>query len=420
MTKFNGNIDSYFEQKEMIRMQLAAKALSLQQKRDEILDFVARFGAKATKASQAQSRLKSLNKMETIEIKPLPITARINIPEPTRTGKLILSIKDVELGYGPKIILKKVNLVLANGDHLAVVGLNGAGKTTLLKALSGNLEPLRGSIETGYQVSIGYYAQHVAENLNPNHDVLEAMSELAHPEMTRQDALNLAGSLLFSGGDVKKKVSVLSGGEKARVALGRIILQKSPCLILDEPTNHLDFQTVEALTQALMSYPGTLVIVSHDRSFIRRIGTKILEIRRGHVDVYGGTYDEYVWSIEQNLANGHFPQVEEVHSTAADSQNSTASSGTDSTLSRRDQKKLLDRQLRIVERDLEALDRKLHAHQKLVHQVNEEILKASDVEKLKLIQKIGKIQIELDQFEEKWLAMSEEKESLGEQLKRLD
>ena len=412
MTKFNGNIDAYFDQKEMLRAQLAAKALSLQQKRDEILDFVARFGAKATKASQAQSRLKSLDKMETIEIKPLPITARIQIPAPIRTGKMILNLKDVELGYGSKIILRNINLMLANGDHLVVVGLNGAGKTTLLKALAGTLEPLRGSIESGYQVSIGYYAQHVAENLNPSHDVLEAMSELAHPEMTRQDALNLAGSLLFSGNDVKKKISVLSGGEKARVALGRIILQKSPCLILDEPTNHLDFQTVEALTQALMGYPGTVVIVSHDRSFIRRIGTKILEIRRGHVDVYGGTYEEYVWSLEKNLAAGNYFEPEaydESATTARGSVESTPQTNSD----RREQKKLADRQLRMIERDLDTLDRKLHAHQKQIHQLNDEILRASDVEKLKLIQKIGVIQTELSRFEEDWLALSEKKELLS-------
>jgi len=262
----------------MLRTQLEARAMSLQEKKEEVLKFVARFGAKASKASQAQSRLKSLDKMESIELKPLAVSASIKIPPPIRTGKLITTIENADMGYGEKIVLKNVNFKFHNSDHIAVVGLNGAGKSTFLKVLARVLPPLKGSLELGLNVSIGYYAQHVAESLNSSSTVIDEMLKKAHDSITRQDALNMAGSLLFSGDDIKKKVSVLSGGEKSRVALGQILLQKAPCLVLDEPTNHLDFQTVEALTQALMDYEGTVAVVSHDRSFIRRIGTKILEI----------------------------------------------------------------------------------------------------------------------------------------------
>ena len=301
ITKYNGNIDDYFEQKTLLRTQLESRALSLQEKRDEVLAFVARFGAKASKAKQAQSRLKSLDRMESIELKALPVTAAIKLPPPTHAGKSIITMTNVNLGYGEKTILKKIDFTLINGDHLAVVGLNGAGKSTFLKALAQRLEPQAGCIELGYQVSIGYYAQHVAESLDPKKTVIEEMIAKAHPEVSRQEGLNMAGSLLFSGDDIHKKISVLSGGEKSRVALGQILLQKAPCLILDEPTNHLDFQTVEALTQALTSYEGTLVVVSHDRSFIRRVGKKIVEINHGKASIYPGSYDEYIWSLEKGI-----------------------------------------------------------------------------------------------------------------------
>jgi ATP-binding cassette subfamily F protein 3 len=191
---------------------------------------------------------------------------------------------------------------IKRGDHVAVVGLNGAGKSTLLKGIVGTLKPLEGTRELGYEVKIGIFNQHVIEVLNPNHTVLESLEDAAHKDVKRQEVLNMAGSLLFSGDSTRKKIEMLSGGEKSRVALGRLLLEKVPCLLLDEPTNHLDFQTVEALTQALIHYKGTFVVVSHDRGFIKRVGTKILEVSSGEVMLYPGTYDEYVWSLQKRLA----------------------------------------------------------------------------------------------------------------------
>jgi ATP-binding cassette subfamily F protein 3 len=416
--KFNGTIEDYFDQKTMLRQQLAARAMSLQEKRKEILDFVARFGASATKASQAQSRLKSLARMETIELKPLPVTASIHLPPPTKTGKLILNLKGAALGYGKgeteKVILKNVRFLLQNGDHLAVVGVNGAGKSTLLKALAGLLPPLRGDVESGYQVSIGYFAQHVAENLRSTDTALEAMTRDAHPDVTRQEGLNLAGSLLFSGDDVHKKISVLSGGEKARVALGRILLQRCPCLILDEPTNHLDFQTVEALTQALVKYPGTVVIVSHDRSFVRRVGTKILEIRNGSVELYPGTYDDYVWSVQKGALS---KRVEQVATTPQ--KTTTISAPSTSSGGYKEQRKTLDKLLRQAERRIEEIDALLPKQQEKLHHLNDRIGETGGAELSKLIQEIGEIQKTIDQLESDWLAMSEQREQTQNELKLL-
>jgi ATP-binding cassette, subfamily F, member 3 len=299
ITKFPGHIDDYFEQKAQLRTILEAQAANQEAKRKHLQDFVDRFGAKATKARQAQSRVKQLEKMEKIDIKDLPVRARIKIPPPIHTGKEALTIADADLGYDTKKVISDLSLRLETGTHLGVVGFNGAGKSTLLKSLAGRLPLLSGERKLGYQVSLSYYAQHVAEDLNPDDTVFDALQSVAHKDIKQQEILGIAGSLLFSGESVNKKIRVLSGGEKSRVALGQILLRRSPLLLMDEPTNHLDFDTVNALTEALRTYPGTVIVVSHDRSFIGRIATKILEIRDGRAEIYPGTYDDYLWSLEK-------------------------------------------------------------------------------------------------------------------------
>ncbi|MFP5520057.1 MAG: ribosomal protection-like ABC-F family protein, partial [Bdellovibrionia bacterium] len=293
IVKFAGNLDDYFEQKAQLRELLEKQILSQEAKKKSVMEFVNRFGAKATKAKQAQSRLRSLEKMEKIEVKAAPTTAKIKIPSAFPTGKMILEAQGLECGYSNKLILKNVDLRLERGHHLGIVGLNGAGKSTLLKTLACEIPPLAGEMKWGHQVQFSYYAQHTPEKLILSDTVFEAMSRNTHPEVTQQDVLNMAGSLLFSGETINKKVSVLSGGEKSRVALGQILLQKSPLLLLDEPTNHLDFDTVEALTHALEEYDGTIITVSHDRGFIGRVANRILEISMGQLSLYPGTYDEY-------------------------------------------------------------------------------------------------------------------------------
>jgi ATP-binding cassette subfamily F protein 3 len=301
IVKFPGHIDDYFEQKAQLRDILAAQAANLEAKRRHIQDFVDRFRAKATKAKQAQSRLKQLNKMDVVTLKDLPVRARIRIPPPVHTGRETLTLSNADLGYAERLVLRDVHLRLERGAHLGIVGHNGAGKSTLLKALAGTIPVLRGERALGFQVTLAHFSQHVTEQLDLNDSVLEALQRAAQREVSGQDILNMAGSLLFSGDDVHKKVRVLSGGEKSRVALGQILLKRSPLLLLDEPTNHLDFDTVEAMTEALRDYPGTLVVVSHDRGFIGRVANRILEIRDGRLELYPGTYDEYVWSLQQGM-----------------------------------------------------------------------------------------------------------------------
>ncbi|MBP9707491.1 MAG: ABC-F family ATP-binding cassette domain-containing protein [Oligoflexales bacterium] len=306
ITKYNGHIDDYFEQKQLLREQLEKSASAQMQKRKIIEDFVARFGAKATKARQAQSRLKALNKMESIEIKPLNVTSRFRLPTPPNTGRVVINASHLDLGYEDRTILRDVNLQIEAGDHIGVIGYNGAGKSTLLKAFASALKPRGGEIKYGLRVEIAYYGQHVAEELDLNLSVIDELAKDAHKEILHQQILDLAGSLLFSGDSVYKPIKVLSGGEKARVALGKILLKKAPLIILDEPSNHLDFDTVESLTQALCAYPGTIIFVSHDRSFVQRVAKKIFEVKNGVVETYLGSYEEYVWSVQthnQQISN---------------------------------------------------------------------------------------------------------------------
>ncbi len=416
ITKYNGSLDAYFEQKELLRTQLEACALSVEQKRQEILDFVARFGAKATKASQAQSRLKQLDKLESIEIKALPNTTTINLPEPSATGKVILTATNAALGYGDRTVLRDINFTLARGDHLAVVGVNGAGKSTLLKALAQKLTPLSGTITPGHNVTIGYYAQHVSEALNPNHTVFQAMSAKAHPSVLPQQVLNLAGALLFPGDDVKKPISVLSGGEKSRVALGQILLQKAPCLLLDEPTNHLDFQTVEALTVALKEYPGTVVVVSHDRSFMSRIASKILEIRDGHAQYYPGTYGEYVWSLTHGSMSARERAKENQKSVLRDV-GSASAPNPEKKFNFKEEKKALEKELRRVTRQQEELDEKLGWLNGRVEYLNKKLVdEPQSKDAAAWVKELGEIAAQISETEEKWLELGGRREELKKEI----
>ncbi len=403
IVKFSGNIDDYFEQKELLRSQLEAQAQNQAAKRKTVMDFVTRFGAKATKAKQAQSKLKTLEKMEVIEFKAVPVQATIKIPKPNPVGKSILKLEESFFGYGDRSVIKNVSLEIKRGDHVAVVGLNGAGKSTLLKGLAGTLPPMKGQRTLGYQVEVAIFNQHVAENLNPQHSVFDSLQELSSLDVSTQEIRNMAGSLLFSSAAIDKKIKVLSGGEKSRVALGRILLQKVPCLLLDEPTNHLDFQTVEALTQALVAYEGTLIVVSHDRSFVRRVGTKILEVSGGDVHLYPGTYDEYVWSLQRSLIldGGEKP-------ISLSLQKSVTVKSPEKTVvgkSPRDQEK----QIRQLERDIALCEKQIDEIEQLNTEINAEIASGNSAPEV-LSELLGNLTAnvaKLDKIENRWIELSE-------------
>lgn len=323
IVKFPGHIDDYFEQKAELKRLLEAKAVQIENKRKQIQDFVDKFRAKATKAKQAQSRLKSLDRLEQVEIKKLPPRAVINLPIATPTGKEILSLTNANLGYNAdRVILKNVNLTIERGQKIGIVGYNGVGKSTLLKSIAEKIPLVTGELKWGHQVRLSYFAQHLADDLQDNDTVLDALQRKAHKDNMAQDILNMAGSLLFSGDSVYKKIKVLSGGEKTRVALGQVLLQKNPLLLLDEPTNHLDFDTVNALAVALSEFNGTVILVSHDRTFLKQVTTQIVEVRNGTIEKYLGSYDEYLWSLEKGILSKRVDTPEVVEKAATNSETS--------------------------------------------------------------------------------------------------
>lgn len=426
--KYNGNIDDFFEQKTLLREQLEKAAMGQAQKQKQIMDFVTRFGAKATKARQAQSRLKQLQKMEKIELKRLPVKASIQIPEPSHTGRLALELKDVDLGYGEKVVLSGLDLKIETGDRIGVVGLNGAGKSTLLKSLAKEIPSLHGELTYGYQVRASYYGQHVAERLDPEDSVISSLNKVAHRDIRPQEILNLAGSLLFSGDDTKKKIHVLSGGEKARVSLGQVLLQKAPLLLLDEPTNHLDFYTVEALTQALENYAGTIILVSHDRGFIGRVATKILEVNAGQVSLYPGSYEDYVWSIQQRQLRGELndnepvsPKIRKLRKLpeVETSQDVKTPAPPQKPTQQKENLKTLQSEKKLKQKLLSEIERKMKSLQNRIAQLSAELSQNPKEKAGDLSRDLGLTQKKLDELEADYFRQLEEVEVLTSGIQNL-
>lgn len=415
ITKFPGNLDDYFEQKSLLREILQKQLMNQEAKKKSVMDFVTRFGAKATKAKQAQSKLRTLEKMEKIEIRDLPLRASIQIPEPIKTGKEILSLINGECGYPGKSILKNVELRLERGKHLGIVGLNGAGKSTLLKSLGAQVPLLAGDLKFGLNVSLAYFSQHSAEQLNPQSSVLEALNQGAHPSVLQQEVLNIAGSLLFAGEAVHKKVKVLSGGEKSRVALGQILLKKAPLLLLDEPTNHLDFDTVEALTDALARYGGSIITVSHDRAFIGRVANQILEVRHGKLLLYPGSYDEYVWSLQK----GYLAELASSTSSANPSSGNRSSQQVQTDNSKfnyKEERKKLETAIKKQQKELSDIEKKLVELAKKQAEMTEKLITLTGPQAQALSRDLHDISLEILSLEERMLVIMEEQDEAQKKL----
>ncbi|MFN8789972.1 MAG: ABC-F family ATP-binding cassette domain-containing protein [Bdellovibrionales bacterium] len=274
---YKGNLEAYVTQKEDRLERLRAQQANQQDKIAAMEAFVERFRAKASKARQAQSRLKQLEKMERIELPEDRKVVRFQFPPAPHSGKDIISVEDVEVRFGDKRLFRDLNWKIRKGTRTAIVGVNGAGKTTLLKLLAQQLEPSSGQVRLGHEVKLGYYSQMQAETLNLKNTILQEL-ELTAPDWPLARLRAVAGAFLFTGDDVQKRCGVLSGGEKARVALAKLLLTPSNFLLLDEPTNHLDVESRGVLLQALEDYTGTLCLVSHDRDFVAPLVDGVLEI----------------------------------------------------------------------------------------------------------------------------------------------
>jgi ATP-binding cassette, subfamily F, member 3 len=291
---YSGNYEKYLAQKAERKMQLEA-AYKNQHDRVEALEaFINRFRATATKAKQVQSRIKELEKIERIEIPPDEQTIHFTFPQPKPSGRIVAEFKNVSKSYGAKHVFSGANFVIERGDRIALVGVNGAGKSTMIKLLAG-AEPLTsGDYTLGHNAMPDYFAQDQYKELDPERRMLDDLGDAA-PRSTNTELRTLLGCFLFSDDDVFKKIGVLSGGERNRYALARMLLAPSNFLLLDEPTNHLDMRAKDVLLDSLRKYSGTVVFVSHDRYFIDNLADRIFEIEDGHVHVYPGNYEDYLW-----------------------------------------------------------------------------------------------------------------------------
>ena len=312
---YTGNYDKFLAQKTQRNEQLQAAHRNQRDRIEQLEVFINRFRYQATKAKQVQSRIKELEKIERIEVPPEEKTIHFSFPQPKPSGRIVAEFIGVAKSYpakpgsnsGEKEVFRDVGFLIEKGDRIALVGVNGAGKSTLIKLLAGAEKPTQGEFKLGHHVEADYFAQDQYKELDAEARLIDDLGA-ASPRSTQTELRSLLGCFLFSEDDVFKKIGVLSGGERGRYALLRLLLHPANFLLLDEPTNHLDLRAKDVLLESLMEYTGTVVFVSHDRYFIDKLATRVFEIGDGKVEVYPGNYEDYLWRKQ----GGSIRQAEEI------------------------------------------------------------------------------------------------------------
>src|SRR5580765_654493 len=294
LLRYRGNYDIYLEQREAHEQQLMAAFKHQEREIGRLMEFVNRFRAKNTKASQAQSKLKQIDRMEKVEA-PTSDDRKLdfNFPQPERSGHRVIKLEDVHFAYGSNVVYRGMDFQAERGQRVVLVGPNGAGKSTLLKILAGVITPSAGERVLGHNVKAGYYSQYRVDMLKPHHTILEEAFDTPQ-RLTEQFVRTLLGCFLFRGDDVFKKVDVLSGGEKSRLALVKLLLDPPNLLLMDEPTTHLDMSSIDALAYALDQFKGTLIFISHDVYFIRALANHVVHVNAGQLTHYPGGYQYYL------------------------------------------------------------------------------------------------------------------------------
>jgi ATP-binding cassette subfamily F protein 3 len=351
---YPGDYDAYLVEREARQALLAARARNQAKRIAEIERFVERFRYQATKARQVQSRVKMLERIPRVTADEPARQVRFAFAPPPRTGRVVVTLADVDKAYGEKVVYRGLHLSIERGERIALVGVNGSGKSTLLRILAGVLPFERGTRTLGAHVSVHYYAQHLLDALDPARTVLEEL-EAAAPEAVRTRLRTILGSFLFSGDSVEKKVAVLSGGEKARLALAKMLVRPTAFLCLDEPTNHLDLASRDVLEEALAGFPGTIVFISHDRYFINRLATKVIEVDAGRLATHLGGYDDYI----ARRSAGEAPEAARPEATPARASTPSAPGPRPRTSRGNAQLRELQKRLEQVEAQIQTLESRL-------------------------------------------------------------
>jgi ATP-binding cassette subfamily F protein 3 len=341
--------------------------------------------------------MKAIERLKPIEIANPLATVRIKIPNVEQRKGLALAGEGISIGYPERVIAKDVTVVVDRGEKVAIVGDNGQGKTTLLRTLSGDLAPIAGQVRRAHGVEISYYAQHVYQSLHPKDTVRSHLERVAAKDVLRQDVLDMAGALLFKGDDVEKPVGVLSGGERARLCLAGLLLAKKPVLVLDEPTNHLDFETCEALGAGLAKFSGTVVFVSHDRTFVNMVATQIVEVHAGRVRVVPGTYADYVVDLQTRARQSSSPKKADAPKSAEDAAAAHAA---------KNRKKNAEKALRAIETRMATRTQERAA-------MLAEIERDSAAVRHDLYERLGATEKDLAALEQEWLEQTAKIEALN-------
>ncbi len=401
LTMYPGKIDAFLEyQKERLEQDRRTNASTLS-KMKQLEEFIAKNKARASTATRAASKSKQLEKLELMDIASDEPTATIRAPivEP-RKGP-VLRCKSLSIGYPEREIASGIDLDIEHGQRAAIVGDNGQGKTTFLRTIVDSLEPLAGDIRWGHASVIGTYAQHVYTSLNDKQTVLDYLEYNAAPGTKNQQILDLAGAMLFRGEAIKKKIGVLSGGERARLCMASLLLGNYNILILDEPGNHLDVDTVEALAEALREYKGTVIFTSHDRHFMKRVATCIIEVRDGRVLNYRGDYESYLYSVNKEIEDGEREQA----SGMAKAPSAVMKREKVAAKAPRRDERTLRKEMSTCEKLIARLDGEKKA-------ANELLMNATDPKKaMDLHNQVEDLGKQLEEAESRWLELHQELES---------
>jgi ATP-binding cassette subfamily F protein 3 len=394
LTMYSGDIESFLANQDERRLHDERVNATIRLKRKQLETFILKNRGQPNTASQARSKAKQLERLQEVEITGAEAMVRFRFPSVEPRQGTAMRCQNLAIGYPDLTVAENISLEIEHGRRVAVVGDNGQGKTTFLRTIADSLEPKAGGVKWGYHCNIGCYAQHVYTSLPPNWSVQQYLDSETEPGTPRQTLLAVAGSFLFHDAALTKPINVLSGGERARLCLAGILLSNHNILILDEPGNHLDVETVEALADALCQYRGTVMFTSHDRHFMHRVATDVIEVRDGRVTTYEGDYDMYVYRVNKQIADG----MREAGALVTPAQKEMS----------KEERKQKNKQQRSLRKEISGIEKKIARLDEEKTAIHNKLMQASAArEAQNLHEELAAVTEQVIGLEEKWFQLQE-------------